>query len=339
MTVGKFLSNLLDSLLKNFIKFVVGVLLLIVAGLGYSWHQQNIELKKAKTDLIGQKNAYQQVSDKLAKLGTEYVSAKELAERAEEKWKRELATNKQLRDHLRGLVTATFSVTQPPQVGPPDVLVPGPDGYLYHEIAYVQSSGKQGPPLGYVRVQNETGVVASKVFNHEIVVDSAISVEDKSGKISVFSKGFYVLREPTLADSDPSSGKTSWVDVYYPLAITGGTLVFTPAAPPLPPTLPNRFQKALHLNVGVFGGVNAAGFDWGAHVDVTFAGYGRSRNDLDYKILGVGANANRGYVDLNAVPVQWRMSFLPLVSDVWIGPGVGFGNRGTNYFLTIGGTL
>lgn len=340
LKVKDFLLKLTGLLFKNFLHLIAGTLLLIVFGLGYQMFRQYQALTKAQTDLVGQKDSYEQLSASYAKLGTDYVSAKALADQAKKDWQRELTENKKLKDQLRGIATATFSVTQPPVTGAPDKLVPGPDGYLYQEVTYLDAKGKVGPPVGYVRVANQTGVVTSKLFNHDVQIDSAIAVDDKTGKVTVYSKGFYILREPSLADTDSSSGKSSWKDVRYPLSITGGSLIFTPGAPPVSNQMPNRMQWATHLNAGSFGGVNAAGFEWGAHADITLAGYGKTKNDLDYKLLGFGVNANKDYLDFNVVPAYWRLAnVLPLVSNVYVGPGVGVGSKGTSYFLTIGGTL
>jgi hypothetical protein len=338
--VKDFALKLLDVLFKNFVHVVFGVMILVIAGLAWSMLKQKADLDRAKTDLVGQKDAYAQLSSTYAKLETDYVDQKKLAADAKAKWQAELATNKQLKDQLRGIASTTFSVGSFPQTGKPDQLVPGDGGYLYQEVAFVDEKGKVGPPVGFVKVENGTGKVTSKVFNHDVDIESAITVDDKTGKVGVYSRGFYILREPSLADSDPESGKSSWKDVPFPLKITGGTLTFDPLNPSVPTTIPNRLMWAAHLNVGTFAGMTTTGVAWGTHGDITFAGWGKTKNDLDFKMLGVGLNGNKGYLDVNVVPAYWRIAnVLPLVSNVYIGAGAGFGTSGTDYFLTVGGTL
>jgi len=332
--------KVLGLVFKNFVHVVLGVLLLIIAALGYSMFKQHQALTKAKNDLVGQKDAYQQLSSTYAKLETDYVSEKSLAEQAKKNWQNELAENKKLKDQLRGLASATFSVSQTPVVGAPDKLVPGPDGYLYQEITYQDAKGKQGPPTGFVKVANQTGVVTSKLFDHDIQIETAIAVDPKSGKVEVFSKGYYVLREPSLADTDPSSGKTSWKDVRYPLNITGGSLVYSPGAPPAAASYPSRFLVAPHLNAGVFAALTTdQGVEEGAHVDVTWLGYGRTKNDLDFKFVGLGTDFNKNYGDVSFVPVSYRVPFIPLISNLWVSPTIGLDVGGKAFGLTVEGTL
>lgn len=339
-----FATSVLGVLLKNSIRVVVSVLILIVTGMGYSMFKQQEALKKIKSDLIGQQQAYEQLSQNYAKLGTDYVNQKQLAEEAKKNWQKELANNKQLREQLRGVATAQFSIKSLPVTGEPDILVPGPDGYLFHEVRYPQNeNGGWGPPVGYVKIANGTGQVTSKQYDHDIVIDSAITVDQESGKVNVYTKGFYVMRELSInaeTPENPDGEYFNWQDVRYPLPITGGKLTYTPGDPPITDRLPRRLQWTPHLNVGAFGGATMTGPAWGGHVDVTFGGYGRTKNDLDYKFLGVGVNANNDYLDLNVVPAYWRFSnVLPLVSNVYVGAGAGFGSRGTNYFVTLGATL
>jgi hypothetical protein len=67
---------------------------------------------------------------------------------------------------------------------------------------------------------------------------------------------------------------------------------------------------------------------------VSFAGYGKTDNDLDYKFLqlGTAVNQNGSNFDLHFIPVSYR-PFSKILPNTYLGVGAGAGSSGKTYFL------
>ena len=320
--------DLLNVVLKNSITIVLAIGLLVVGGLGYSFYKDKTA---AESKLIGLTEEYKQLDQFTAELQVDYLKKRELLKVARNNWEKELAKNKELSAQLKAVADATFSVksfelTQ----DKPDLVT---DKELIQEVQFVDELGKLGPVVGYVRIENSTGRTTSKVVDHDIQVEALVT-EGKDGQIEVLSKAFYIQREKTL---DGSIGKPDWVDKPYPLSITGGHIFINPDKPSGSEVFRPRFMTSPHINGGLFVGASQLnGLETGAHADLSIFGYGKTKNDLDFKLIGVGANFNRDYVDINLVPVSYRIgNHIPIVEDMYISPGIGFGTGGTLAFIGI----
>src|SRR4029077_19476225 len=121
-----------------------------------------------------------------------------------------------------------------------------------------------GPDVGSVMLRSSAGTAIAKVTDHDIIVDSAITIDPRTGKASVISKGYYVQREvlPGLRPTGISAG--AWLNKPYPLSVTAGALDYTPGA--LGGSLTNKLMWAMHLNAGTFAGATSlGGFGYGGH--------------------------------------------------------------------------
>jgi hypothetical protein len=302
---------------------VIACLLFTLVSVGYLLVDRDTKLQAAEKELIGTKQAYEQLGKNAAKLETDYTSAKDLAAKAQALFGAELVKNQSLLKQIKAVQSVTLTTKQPAVTEKAKEVVPN---LYYQEIAYLN-----GPPVGSVAFNTSSGMATWKLFDHHVVVDSAITVDPKTGKASVVSKGYYIL-------DDTSSQEPNWLGRQFPLAVTSGEIQYTPGSiTGSEPT--DHWMWVKHLNVGVFGGASVVGgFNWGAHADMTFFGYGATRNDLDWKFLGVGLNANTKYVDVDVVPAYWRVP-VPLTSNIYLGPGFGFGTSGVEPFFVLGGSL
>lgn len=320
--------DLVNVVLKNSLTIVLAIGLIIVGGLGYSFYKDK---NAAESKLIGMTDKYNQLDKWTAELEVGYLKEQALREKAQEGWEKELKRNKDLSDQLKAVADATFSVksfelTQ----DKPDLVT---DKELIQEVQFVDEHGKLGPVVGYVRIENSTGKTTSKVVDHDIQVEALVT-EGKDGQIEVLSKAYYVQREKTL---DGSIGKEDWVDKPWAIPITGGHIFINPDKPVGSETLKPRFMTVPHINGGLFVGASElGGLESGGHADLSIFGYGKTKNDLDFKLIGVGANFSRDYMDINLVPVSYRIgNHIPIVEDMYISPGIGFGTGGRSAFIGI----
>lgn len=67
-------------------------------------------------------------------------------------------------------------------------------------------------------------------------------------------------------------------------------------------------------------------FNPGASLGLSIMGYGRTKNDLDWKFIrvGIGANVEKNFY-LTLQPVEYNIGkFIPLLSDLWVGIGASY---------------
>ena len=93
------------------------------------------------------------------------------------------------------------------------------------------------------------------------------------------------------------------------------------------------------LDLGIMGAAfGLRNYAWGGSVGVSLASYGLTENDCTWRFLRLGVDLYQKNVGLEVEPFMWNFAhFLPLVSNLWIGPGImyGFGGQG----FGVGGTL
>jgi len=68
-------------------------------------------------------------------------------------------------------------------------------------------------------------------------------------------------------------------------------------------------------------------------ISVSMSGYGRTKNDLDWKFVELGLNSTGDYTYLKFSPFSYNVGkFLPLISNTFVGPFVGYSNKGETSF-------
>ena len=99
------------------------------------------------------------------------------------------------------------------------------------------------------------------------------------------------------------------------------------------------FLWAPHINFTVdfgIGGFDVAGKDGlpiVPGISVSVSGYGRTKRDLDWKFIELGIASTGDDTYLRFSPFSWNIgNVLPLVSNSFIGPFVGFSTEGETMF-------
>lgn len=303
------------------LKNVCYLILIVVAGIliqrGLKYLDATLgENQRLHTELIGKTQAYEQLSASAAKLEVKYKAQEDLRKEAEKRFKNEIGS---MEDKIKILADATFLIKEKArETSNSDVVFNGENAqYVLNEIRF-----ENGPPVGYVLIFKD-GRVVSKIYNHQIKIDTAVSKNEETGRYVVVSKADFILKSASL---NPD-GKV-WTNQPYALKIVGGSAQIDPTESVI---LDRRFHlwnpKAnLNLNAdpgGIYPGMG-----------VSLMSYGYTKNDLDYRFLQLGAQYQDKTVQPTFIPILWR-PFNSLMSNTYIGPGINLKNTTVNYFIGI----
>lgn len=281
---------------------------------------ENIRLH---AELVGQQEKYKQLSDHAAKLEIDYVDQKKLQEELNKRFADEKDA---LEGRVKILSNATFLIRENARkAGRSDIVYQGTDlKYVVNEIRF-----NDGPAVGYVLIFDD-GRVVSKIYNHEIQVNTAVARDEDSGRYSIVAKADFVLKSPSIN----SNGEKVWYNKPFPLKITGGTAIVDPTEKN---QLTPKFQWwAPHLNGGFSAGAGSGGGFLRPTVDLSLSGYGVTKNDLDWKFVHIGFDVDTALKDpgFHVLPFSYR--FWPSVlSNTFIGPAVGMSKSGFNAQLNL----
>lgn len=283
------------------------------------------ENTRLHTELVGQTEKYKQLSEHAAKLEIQYVDQETLKKQLNEKF---AAEKDALEGRLKILSNATFLIReQARKTGKSDVVYQGDKlKYVLNEVRF----DKEGPPVGYVLIFDD-GRVVSKLYNHEIQVNTAVSRDEGTGRYSIVSKADYVLKSPSIN----TNGEKVWTNKPFPLDITDGKAYVDPTEPNQ--LVPHWQLWAPHLNGGISATAGANGADFRPALDVSFSGYGVTKNDLDWKFIHLGVDTDSSKFNdpgVHLMPFSYR--FWPSVlTNTYIGPGVGWSKSGLNGQLNL----
>jgi hypothetical protein len=299
---------------------------MIVALVFFGWkaysYVRDLESRNTRlfTDLIGQKQAFKELSDHAAELAIQYDNSVQMQTLLQTKFAAEKA---QLEGRIKVLSTATVAIKQDPrETSKSDLVSNGTKPqYVVNEIKF-----KDGPPIGYVLIFDD-GKVVSQVYDHELDVNTAVSRDEDTGKYTVISKVNYILKATPKVPQD-------WTDKEFPLQVTGGTAIIDPTEKN---QLAPRIQWwAPHLNGGLSFGAGAGGGFFRPTVDLSLAGYGATKNDLDWKFLHIGFDSDSQFKNPGAHIIPFSYRFWPAVlSNTYAGPGLGMSSQGINAQLNL----
>jgi hypothetical protein len=303
----------------------VGVLAALYFGdRAYSYIKGLIgENTRLHTELIGQTEKYQQLSDHAAKLEIKYSDAKAM----EERLNRDFAAERDaLQGRIKILSNATFLIREKARDSATSDIVYQGDTlkYVVNEIRF-----NDGPPVGYVLIFDD-GRVVSKIYNHVIDVKTAVARDEDSGRYSIVSKADFVLKSPSIN----VNGEKVWTNKPFPLKITGGSATVDPTEKN--PLTPHFMLWAPHLNGGMSAGAAVSGAFLRPTVDFSVAGFGVTRNDLDWKFVHLGVDSDTALQDpgIHLTPFSYR--FWPsILTNTYVGPGVGLTKSGPNLQLNL----
>ncbi len=322
----------MDTLKQIFIKYIGQILILVsVVGIimfAYSaWRDANEERRFA--ELIGTKTKYEQLTKYTAKLESNYQSQTALHDKAKKQWGE---VSRKKNERIKVLSDATYLIGRhvEKQHGPDYYFETkrGTRNYLINEI---RLQGKGSPAIGYILIKND-GRTYKRNYKFEINVQSLQTVDEKTGRIKVYSKAFLVAKEVSPLKKRVK-GYDDWYNRPYPLEITGGVAYIDPTTPN---TRSKFFLWAPHINGGSSVSVGRGEVSIRPSIDLSIAGYGKSKNDLDWKILhlGLDIDTNMKRPGVHIVPFSYR--FWPsLLTNSYIGPGVGWAEDGMNYQLNL----
>lgn len=296
---------------------IVGVIL-ISKGLQYVNGLKN-EKDRLYTELIGQKQAYEQLSAKAAKLEIDYKNQTDLRAEAEKRFANEKSA---LEEHIKVLADATFLINEKAREEKNSDIVyagtPGQTGWVMDEVKF-----NNGPAVGYVLIMND-GRVTSKMYNHQIKINMVVSKDETTGRYSVVSKADYILKAFPI-----NTGGANWVNKPYPLDIVGGTAIIDPTEPLIYPKHFQWWNPKLNLNADI----DVNGFAPG--LGISLMGYGRTLDDVDFKFAQFGLDIENQTPRATFTPVLWR-PFDGFISNTYIGPGVSLSpSKAFGYFLGI----
>jgi hypothetical protein len=320
-----------EMILNNFKNIVVGVLLICIAVFVYREYKNYKENNRLHQELIGQKTAYEQLSKHTAKLEIKYEDQEKLGKALIEYWK-DVAISKD--ERIKMLSDATFLISKHYQrTDGPDYFFETPkktQNYVFNEV---RLDGPDSPPIGFVMIKSD-GRTYKGTYAFEIRVDTLQTVDEGSGKVKVYSKAFLIPKDNGLAGKRRPDLK-QWKGLEYPLNITGGTAL-------IDPTVKRTDTKRLRLwaprlNGGVNTVAGTEGLEFKLGLDVSLAGWGRSRNDLDWKFLGLQLNTNSEFnnVGLGLIPASYRL-FQPWLTNTYLGPILGISTKGYEAGIHLG---
>lgn len=276
------------------------------------------ENKRLHAELVNTKDAYEQLSETAAKLEIQYVEQRDLNAKLKSDFSNEREV---LTGRIKLLSNATYLIRENARnSGKSDFVYQGATTkYILNELRY-----NDGPPIGYVLIFDD-GRVTSKIYNHQLIAKTALSRDEESGKYVVVSKMDYVLKSPSLN----LNGEKVWFNQPYALNIVGGTALVDPTENNLNRKRFQWFTPKLNAGFSIPGTTINPG------LSVSVSGFGRTKNDLDFKFLDLGLNLNSdNKIRPSVIPVLWR-PFSGLISNTYIGPGVEFSEVGPVYNISI----
>lgn len=317
--------NWKEYLAKYFTNLVSALTLLGVLLFSYNlWENKQKEkadraaLEDRYGKLTNTKEDYVQLTNQMGQLATLYKDQAELAKEVALMWK-DLAVERGERIKLRSdsVVTVDDSVEKQPKSDYSFLTSDGKQGFTLNEL---RIAGKDSPPIGYILVKND-GEVFKKNYKFEVHVESVQLKDDLTGKIRIVSRAFLVPLENGLAGKQRPDLK-KWKNEKFPLKITGGETVVDPQEPIININKTKGFipwTMNLNAGFGLFG--SGTNLDAKALIDTSLAGYGTSKQDLDWKFFHIGVNySTKGGLGLHLTPFSYRP--LPsILTNTYIGPG------------------
>lgn len=283
------------------------------------------EYKVDPSVLIGQTQAYEQLSKEYGQLAIKYESQKILIQSAEKQWG-DLKRKQDEKIAALSKVQATVK-SEVTKQDRSDYVFQTPEKTQGYSLNELRINGPDSPPIGYILIKQD-GEVVKRNYQFQITVES-IQLNEPSGRTRVVSRAFLIADENGLADKRREDLK-KWKGEKYPLPVTGGEIVVDPSTT-IAAVLPKAFQM-LPLNISLGVAISSKSNPQ-ATLDVALAGYGRSKTDLDYKIAQVGVNHSDKYgsaLQMTPISVRFWPSMLP---NTYVGPGMFLTPEAKGWFL------
>lgn len=317
--------NVKEGLVKYFTNLLSIITVVLVAGLVWqAWENHKrkekelLLLEERYGRLVDTKAPYEQISGLVAQLSTAYKDQLELSKELALAW-REIAL--EMGERVKSKTETVVGVESKSQEQPKsDYTFLTPDGKQEYSINELRINGYDSPPIGYVLVKND-GSVHKQNYKFEIRVENLQIKDDTTGKIRVVARAFLVPLEDGLAE-EKRTDFVKWKDKKYPLPIIGGETVVDPKEPLVPSNkIPGFIWGTNNINAGfgLFGRSNRVFSKF--TIDTNFAGYGVSKQDLDWKLLQAGVNfSDVDGFGFHLLPFSYR-PLKNVFTNTYIGPG------------------
>lgn len=321
--ITKFLSNI-----KN---VLVAVLITSIVIMGFFLYDLFTEKDRLHTELIGTKEKYEQITVNLAKLEIDYKKQSDLIEQQKKEFAEVIKSKDEMIKMISEAIFSHRGINRKYQGS--DLTKPN---YTFNEV---RLDGDNSPPIGWVMI-DKNNIVRSGAYKFDIAVETLQTIDEKTGKVKVYSKAYYIVKQDGLANRSDTTLK-KWKNQRYPLPITGGTAM-------IDPTVANNntakrlflFAPRLGMSMNTVG--NKKGVTATPSLNLSLSGYGHSKNDLQYRFIevGVGVNTNDiSDVQVNFKPVMVR-PFKKLLPNTYVGPVVTWGpKQGVGGGVSVGFTF
>jgi hypothetical protein len=311
------------NIIKKSIPSIIGFLLGIALCTQYLFKD---EITKY-SNLVGVTEQFKKLSEYTGVLENQYKTQDELQQAAKTLWDKERA---KLNDRVKALTQTVFSVKDQSKRSVSNQADLVSTNYQFHEIEFKNKDGEVGPPIGYVLIQND-GRVISKVYNHDIKVDTIITKDEASGRYAIASKAFFVLKSGHLGSRtiNKIEGKENWSNKPYPLNIEGGTAIIDPTE-----TFKVSGNSKFHLfnpkpSVGLNTSVSNGKVTTDPMISTNLSTVGPSKDETNWKLINIGFSYDNleQNIDLSLVPVLYKPA-PNFLKNTYIGPGITVDNSG-----------
>ena len=324
------LKDSIKTILEKYISQIL--LILTVVGLsyfGYRMWKDNQDIERKYTNLIGLNEKYEQLNKYTAKLESSYKDQKELYEKSQKEWT-EVVQSKDERIKLLSDATYLIGKHVEKQDGP-DYYFQTPKATQNYVLNELRLEGSDSPAIGYVLIKSD-GKVYKRNYKFEILVKNLQTVDESTGKIKVYSKAFLIQKE-TSPLAKRVDGYKDWKDTQYELPIVDGVAFIDPTMP----DIEKHFVLwAPHVNFGLNLGADSEGLFVRPALNFSVMGYGKTKNDLDWKFIHLGIDSDTKFDKFGAhvMPFSYR-PFSSVITNTYIGPSLGVTKDGLNYSLNI----
>lgn len=254
------------------------------------------------TELVGTETEFKKLKNENALLANKYKSQVELNQETLNKFHE---VTGQLNERIKVLSNVTYKIDEKArETGNSDVKFVTKSGqsFLLNEIKF-----NDGPAVGYVLIFSD-GRMVSKMYTHEISVDQVVTRDETTGKYKVLAHADYVLKSPSL--------NKDWYNKPYRLKVKAGEAIIDPTEPNY--ASKKSFMWAPRINMNLLASPQIT-----PGLSLSLAGYGVSRNDLQYKFLDLGMtyDQRKDAINPTLMPVLFRP--LPnLLPNTYLGPGI-----------------
>ena len=269
-------------------------------------------------ELIGTEDKYVQLNKNLAKLKTKYRKSEDIRREVTKRFKEVRADDLK---KIKRLSDVTFTlgkhIDKNSTARHKFETKSGKKGYILYEF---NINGPNSPPSGYILVTKE-GKVRIRYYKSEFHVESAISIDDKTGRSKVFYQAKYTLLETSpLAKRIESYSDQKGIP--YKLFVNKGTTLVDPT----------RRARSRHfiLTPKISLGIINSSLSVSPVIGLGIIHIGTSKEDISLTLLEIGGNDKLIYL----APVKVRFS--SFLSNTKIGLQMNLGSSGIQYGLIIG---